>query len=161
MKFKILIIVLFTFTLSIIPQSSVPDFSLNKMDGSRFSISDVLGEKIIIIDFWATWCKPCKKLLKNLDKFSEEFKDKILVLAISTDDSSSFSRIESFIKSRGYGFTVLLDPDSNVSGLFNPSGAIPFTMIIGLNKKIVYTHTGYVPGFEKELKEKIIELIEK
>jgi len=140
--------------------SSVPDFSLKQMDGARFSISGVLGKKVIVIDFWATWCKPCKKLLKKLDGISREFPDTVSVLAISTDEPSSFSRVESYVKSRNYHFTVLHDPDSAVSGIFNPSGSIPYTMIIGKNKKIVYTHTGYIPGYEKELREKILELIQ-
>lgn len=160
MKFKILTISILIFISSIFP-SSLPDFSLKKIDGTQFSISDVLGKKIIVIDFWATWCKPCKKLLKKLDELGQEFSEQLIVLAISTDESSSFARIESFVKSRGYRFTVLLDPDSNVSGIFNPAGTIPYTMIVDLNKKIVFTHTGYVPGFEKEIREKIIELTEK
>ncbi len=160
MKFKIISISVLIFISSVFP-SSLPDFSLKKIDGTQFSISDVLGKKIIIIDFWATWCKPCKKLLKKLDDLGHEFSDKVIVLAISTDESSSFARIESFVKSRGYRFTVLLDPDSSVSGIFNPAGTIPYTMIIDLNKKIVFTHTGYIPGFEKKIREKIVELTDK
>ena len=160
MKTKILLIILFLFTISTFP-SSLPDFSLKKIDGTQYSISEVSGKKIIVIDFWATWYKPCKKLLKKLDGLQREFGEQIIVLAISTDESSSFSRVESFIKSRRYGFTVLHDPDSSVSGIFNPAGTIPYTMIVDLNKKIVFTHSGYIPGFEKELREKIVELIKK
>ncbi len=160
MKLKILTIFLFIFSITLLP-SSLPDFSLKKIDGTQFSVSEVLGKKIVVIDFWATWCKPCKKLLKKLDGLSREFGERISVLAISTDEPSSFSRVESFVKSRGYSFTVLHDPDSAVSGIFNPAGTIPYTMIVDLEKKIIFTHSGYIPGFEKELKEKIVELIKK
>ncbi|MCK5220752.1 MAG: TlpA family protein disulfide reductase [Candidatus Aminicenantes bacterium] len=160
MKSKIFTIVIIFLISSVFP-SSLPDFSLKRIDGTQFSVSDVLGEKIIVIDFWATWCKPCKKLLKKLDELGREFNNEIIILAISTDESSSYARIESFIKSRGYHFNVLLDPDSSVSGIFNPAGTIPYTMIVDLNKKIVFTHTGYVPGFEKKIREKIIELTKK
>ncbi len=160
MKNKFLLIMLFLFTISTF-SSSLPDFSLKKIDGTQFSISEVLGKKVIVIDFWATWCKPCKKLLKKLDGLHRDFSEHIVVLAISTDESSSFARVESFVKSRGYSFTVLHDPDSSVSGIFNPAGTIPYTMIVDLNKKIVFTHSGYIPGFEKELREKIVGLIKK
>jgi len=160
MKTKYIATVLLLFS-TICFSSSIPEFSLKKLDGSTFSISEVLGKKVILIDFWATWCKPCKKLLKKLNKINKDYKSNVIVLAISTDKSSAFSRIESYIKSRNYSFTVLLDPDSSVSGLFNPSDAIPFTMIVDKEKNIVFTHTGYIPGFEKELREKIIEIIGK
>jgi len=157
MKTRIAAAVLSVLILSV-SASSLPDFSLKKIDGSWYSVSEALGKKVILIDFWATWCKPCKKLLKKLDELSQDFGGELEILAISTDESSSFARIESFVKSRGYRFTVLHDPDSNVSGIFNPAGTIPFTMIIDLDGKIVFTHTGYVPGFEKELRERVIEL---
>ncbi len=160
MKTKYIATVLLLFS-TICFSSSIPEFSLKKLDGSTFSISEVLGKKVILIDFWATWCKPCKKLLKKLNKINKDYKSNVIVLAISTDKSSAFSRIESYIKSRNYSFTVLLDPDSSVSGLFNPSDAIPFTMIVDKERNIVFTHTGYIPGFEKELREKIIEIIGK
>jgi len=137
---------------------SVPDFSLKKMDGSAFKLSDHLGKKIILIDFWATWCKPCKKLLKKLDQIHQDYKDTVEVIAISTDDSSAFSRVESYIKGKRYSFTVLLDPESSVLRILNPSRVLPFTLMIDKKGNIVYTHTGYMPGYEKELIKEIERL---
>lgn len=138
---------------------SVPDFSLKRIDGSTFKLGDHLGKKVIVIDFWATWCKPCKKLLKKLNRIYLDYKDHIEVLAISTDDTSAFSRVESCIKGKRFSFTVLLDPDSAVTRIFNPSLKIPFTVIVDKNGDIVYSHTGYVPGQEKEIIEKLEKLI--
>lgn len=140
---------------------SVPDFSLKKMDGSTFKLSDHLGKKIILIDFWATWCKPCKKLLKKLDKINKDYNNTVEVVTISTDDSSAFSRVESYIKGKRYSFTVLLDPDSGVSRILNPSRVLPFTLMIDKKGDIVYTHTGYMPGYEKELIKEIEKLKKK
>lgn len=137
---------------------SVPDFSLKNIDGSAFKLSDHLGKKIILIDFWATWCKPCKKLLKKLDKIQRDYNDTVEVITISTDDSSAFTRVESYIKGKRYSFTVLLDPDSGVSRIFNPSRVLPFTLMIDKKGNIVYTHTGYMPGYEKELIKEIEKL---
>lgn len=145
--------------LAVFLNGRVPDFSLKKLNGQEFNIGDHLGKKVIVIDFWATWCKPCLKLLKKISKLQEKFGKEVLFLAISTDDSSAFSRIENFVKSRNYKFTVLLDPDSSVSALFNPSSKIPFTMIIDKSGKITYTHTGYIPGFGKSLDKKIVKLL--
>jgi len=158
-KSLILIIVLvWLMALFFIYGELVPDFSLKKMDGSAFKLSDYLGKKIIVIDFWATWCKPCKKLLKKLNEIHLDYKDKVEVITISTDDASAFSKIESYIKGKRYSFMVLLDPDSSVSRIFNPSEQLPFTLIIDKKGNIAYTHTGYMPGYEKELIKKIEKL---
>lgn len=135
--------------------NQVPDFALKTMDGSAFNLSDHLGKKIILIDFWATWCKPCKKLLKELDKIHKDYNDTVEVLAISIDDSSAFSRVESYIKGKRYSFTVLLDPESSVLRILNPSRVLPFTLMIDKKGDIVYTHTGYMPGYEKDLIKEI------
>ncbi len=137
---------------------AVPDFSLKKMDGSTFKLSEHIGKKVLIIDFWATWCKPCKKLLKKLDKINKEYKDQVEVIAISTDDASAFAKVESYIKGKGFKFTVLLDPAGTVSRMFNPAGTIPFSMIVDKNGKIVHTHSGYMPGYEKQIIKKIKRL---
>ncbi len=137
----------------------VPDFSLKTMEGASYKLSEHLGKKVILIEFWATWCKPCKKFMKKLNLIHQEYRDKIDVLAISTDDASAFPRVESYIKGKGYGFTVLLDPAGRVVRVFNPSQKIPFTLIIDKNGKIVFTHTGYMPGYEKEVIKQIEKLI--
>lgn len=156
-KFTIIVLVSLVTILSIYG-GSVPDFSLKKIDGSTFKLSDYLGKKIILIDFWATWCKPCKKLLKKLNKIHHDYKDKVEVITISTDDASAFSKVESYIKGKRYSFMALLDPDSSVSRIFNPSQKLPFTLIIDKKGNIAYTHTGYMPGYEKELIKKIEKL---
>jgi peroxiredoxin len=137
---------------------SVPDFSLKNLDGSTFRFSDVVGKKVIIIDFWATWCKPCKKFMKKLNRIYLDYKENIEVLAISVDDANAFTNVETYIKSKKYSFTVLLDPDSTVARVFNPSRRIPYTMIIDKNGKIVYSNTGYMPGYEKVIIKKIKKL---
>lgn len=153
------LIILSLLTTIFISSATISDFSLKMIDGSVFKISDHIGKKIILIDFWAIWCKPCMKFLKKLDKISMEFKQKLLVISISTDDSSSFSKVGSYIKSRRYKFPVLLDPDSSVGRIYNPAGKVPFTMIINKAGKIVYTHIGYIPGYENEIRKEIKKLI--
>lgn len=137
---------------------SVPDFSLKKLDGSVFNFREYIGKKIVVIDFWATWCKPCKKLMKKLNKIYLDNKEKIEVIAISTDNASAISKVESYVKSKRLSLTVLLDPDTNVARVFNPSLKIPFTVIIDKKGDIVYSHTGYMPGYENVLLKEIEKL---
>jgi cytochrome c biogenesis protein CcmG/thiol:disulfide interchange protein DsbE len=158
-KKTIIIISLILICFTWVQSAAVPDFSLKGLDGNSFKLSDYLGGKVIVIDFWATWCKPCKKLLKKLNKFYLEKKEEIEVLAISVDDSSAYAMVESYVKGKNFQFKVLLDPDSQVSRILNPSQKIPFTMIIDKNGDIVYTHSGYIPGYEHKIKEIIEETL--
>jgi len=140
--------------------SSVPDFSLKRLDGSTFKMGDIIGKKVIIIDFWAIWCKPCQKMLKELNTFYLEHRENLEVLAISIDDPSAFAKVESYVKGKQFAFTVLLDPDSSVARIFTPNNRLPFTVIIDMQGKIAYSHTGYMPGFEKELEKITLPLME-
>jgi peroxiredoxin len=159
-RFVLIFIVMSILTGSwLISAGSVPGFSLKGIDGSTYKLGDHIGKKIIVIDFWATWCKPCKKLLKKLDTIYRDYKDHIEVLAISTDDTSAMSKVESYTKGKRFSFTVLLDPDSAVTRIFNPPLKIPFTVIVDKNGDIVYSHYGYVPGQEKEIIKKLEKLI--
>lgn len=99
------------------------------------------------------------EIIKKLEKIHKDYKDNVHVIAISTDDASAFSKVESYVKGKGFTFTVLLDPDSSVVKMFNPSQVIPFTMMVDKEGKIVYTHTGYMPGYEKEIIKKLERLI--
>ncbi|MBI4913449.1 MAG: TlpA family protein disulfide reductase [Acidobacteria bacterium] len=131
-----------------------PDFSLRRTDGSVFRLKDHLGKQVILVDFWATWCGPCTKLLKKLQEMKDKYPD-VLVVAISIDDAGSQAKVAQYIQGRGYTFTVLLDPDTAVCKMFNPQAGIPFTFIVDKKGEVAYTHTGYLPGQEKELAEKL------
>lgn len=157
-QYFFIILIIFVIVSSLFPQS-IPDFFLKRIDGSQFKFSECLGKKIIIIEFWATWCKPCKKFLKKLNDIYLDYKDKVNVIAISVDDSSTISKVNSYIKGKGFSFLVLLDPDSNVSKILNPSFKIPFTIIIDKKGNIRFTHTGYMPGVEKEIRKKLKRLL--
>ncbi len=138
---------------------TVTDFSLKKMDGDFFKLSEHLGSKIIVIDFWATWCKPCKKLLKRLNTIQKQYRGQVEVLAISIDEASAFSTVESYIKARRFEFTVLFDAENKVARLYNPTLKIPFTMVVDYQGNIVYVHTGYIPGVESEIEDKIKNIL--
>ncbi len=140
--------------------AKVPDFSLKSINDNEIKFSEYIGKKIIVIDFWATWCKPCKKLLKDLNKIYKELNNEIEVFAISVDNSQAIQSVENYIKARRFKFKVLLDSDRRVNNYFNPSNVIPFTVIINKKGEVSYAHSGYIPGYIKELKSKIKEILE-
>ncbi len=142
-------------TIAMAHAASLPDFSLQDINGVQFQMRDHAGKEAIIISFWATWCVPCKQLLTKLEKIRLEHPE-ILVLAISTDDSTTLAGVKPYIAGKKFGFSVLLDLDNRVVQMFDPDKKIPVTIIADKNGNIVYSRTGYLPGDEKEIR-RIVE----
>jgi len=139
---------------------TIINFSLRELDGEMFNIRDVLGKKVILLNFWATWCIPCQQEFPHLEKLHQKYgTDDFLMLAINCDSPSTFSRVRPFIKRHNYTFKVLMDMGSQVVNQFNPKVTLPFSVLIDKNKKVVYQHDGYQSGDEKKLEELIKNLV--
>ena len=135
-----------------------PMFSLKQPDGSSFRLADAVGKRVIVLDFWATWCGPCIKGLKQLQALHERYPG-LLAAAVSIDDGQSQARVSQYVQGRGFTFTVLLDPDSNVLRLFNPAVGVPTTVVIDRRGEVVYDHVGYLPGDEETVAEQVRALL--
>ena len=128
-----------------------PDFTLNDIAGNTVSLKDFRG-KIVFIDFWATWCPPCKEELPVYQAMKNEFEE-IVFLAISTDKDTS--KVIPFIESNGYNFTVLYDDGAKLE--YNVAG-IPTVFIVDHEGIIRYKHVGYRPDAEEIWRAQIDEL---
>ena len=119
----------------------VPEFEVTLFDGEKVKIKDLRG-KVVLINFWATWCPPCQLELKRVQKeIIDRFKGKEFVfLAISREDS--YEKIKEFREKNGYTFPMGLDTDRKIYSLFANS-TIPRNFIIGKAGKIEYGSTGY------------------
>lgn len=143
-------------------QAQIPDFELKSAnDNSYYNIKDLKGEQLTVIDFWATWCKPCISALPKLNKLSEEFKNQgVSFIGVSTDGPRNQSKVRPFINTHGILYPVLRDPDSKLMDDVNAT-VLPTLLIYDKNEKLVYYHEGFTPGTELEIKAKIEELLSK
>ena len=162
MRSLMLMTFLFTFTLSVFPQdNTAPDFNLPDMDGKNYQLSENTGKGPILINFWATWCIPCRAEMKKLKDIYKDYHDQGLeILSISIDDTKTVNKVKGFVKTNRYPFTILLDTNSEVFQLYQGSNP-PQTVLIDQNGKIAYTHTGYRKGDEIKLAEEIAKLLKK
>ena len=137
------------------------DFTLKDLRGKETRLSDFLGEKVVLINFWATWCLPCIKELPHLQKIHESFQDKeFIMFAISVDGPGTLAQVRSFVNRNNYNFPVLLDTESKVVALYNPRVLLPYTILVDKEGQIYHVQQGYSPGDEAALEEKILELLE-
>ena len=96
-------------------QNKVPNIRLKMLDGTSARLHDFLKDGPMLLDFWATWCEPCKKQMYHLNKFHHHFKDiGLKVLTINTDTPKSMGKVKSYIRSKKFKFLVAVDPNGQV-----------------------------------------------
>lgn len=135
-------------------------FTLKASGGAVYDVGQHLGKDVVVLAFWATWCKPCKLELAAVNKLYLKYKDQGLVLlALSTDGPDSVAEVIGYKKKFGYEFPVLMDSETAVLERYNPRGDIPFSMVIDRHGRIVETHQGFNPGDEIPLEAHLKELL--
>ena len=106
------------------------DFTLSDLAGKPVKLSSLRG-KVVLLDFWATWCGPCRIEMPRVQKFHDEFQGKGLVV-LGVNDGEDAGRIETFLKRNGYSFRILLDRDQSVAARYQVTG-IPSLFVIDRN----------------------------
>ncbi|MBN1999264.1 TlpA family protein disulfide reductase [candidate division KSB1 bacterium] len=135
--------------------AGTPDFTLPGLDAETVKLSENFGKGPIIINFWATWCLPCKAEMKALKKVYKKYQSRDLhIFSISIDDPKTVNRVKSFVKANRYPFTVLLDTNSEVFRRFGGTHP-PLTIVLDREGAIRYSHTGYRKGDENLLMEQL------
>lgn len=147
----------------ILGEHKLPTVTLNDMNGKQVNVAD-LGKtgKITVLDFWATWCVPCKKELNNINEVYDDWQKKynVSVVAVSIDDSRSISKVKPYADGQRWSYDILLDVNSDLKRELNIQ-SVPFTVVIDQTGKIVYTHSGYTEGDESILEDAIAGLAKK
>lgn len=137
-----------------------PDFSLSDTEGQSHTLGDFLGEKVIVLSFWATWCAPCKKEMPHLAELQKELGDKGLqVLSVSVDAAKDEARVKATVRQLRYEPLVLLDSETKVVNQYNPRKDMPYTVIIGKDKRIHHRKKGFTSGDEEMIKKWVEELL--
>ena len=136
---------------------TLPNITIKDLYGNNVNIQDIDNDgNPIILNFWATWCKPCKNELNNIDDLYQEWKDEtnVKIIIVSVDDSRSSTKVKPYMNSMGWTFEGLSDPNRQLARQLNVI-TVPHTFLINGDGKIVYEHKGYISGDEDELYEQI------
>lgn len=143
--------------------AQLPAVTLKSMDGKTV-MTDTLSNngKPFIIDFFATWCKPCNRELKAINEVYEEWQEEtgVKLIAVSIDQAQNIHKVKPLVDENGWPYEVLLDPNGDLKRALGIQ-MIPYTLIVDGKGNIVYKHNGYTDGAEAELIEKVRELVGK
>ena len=135
----------------LISQNVSSNLKLTKLNGRTVTLSEYLKKGPVLINFWATWCSPCKKEMVYLDKFERKYKDEGLsILSISVDSQKSLSHVRSYIRANDYIYDVFLDPNRQVFKKLN-GNLMPTNVLIDTEGKVLGRHYGYIPGDEENM----------
>ena len=136
--------------------SAAPDFTLKSTDGRNFRLSEYRGD-VVLINFWASWCGPCRQEMPLLSDMHERYKSLgFTVLGINVEEDSSDAR--RLLGKMPVSFPVLLDNTSSVSKKYDVA-AMPSTVIVDRDGNMRYLHKGYKPGLEELYLQQVRKLI--
>ena len=141
--------------------AQLPAVTLKTMNATEVR-TDTLsnGGKPFIIDFFATWCKPCNRELDAINEVYEEWQEEtgVKIFAVSIDQAQNINKVKPLVSNHGWEYDVLLDPNSEFLRAVGGQ-MIPYTLVVDAKGKIVYKHSGYTDGAETELIKKVRELL--
>jgi peroxiredoxin len=130
--------------------TAAPDFTGRDVMGKTFRLSDHFGNNVVLLDFWSTFCEPCKAEFPHLRAMYDAQRAKgLLVVGISMDGPETVADVPAFVKRFDLDFPVVTDEDSRIASLYNPKKSMPLSVLIDKQGRIVAVREGYNPGDEK------------
>lgn len=143
-----------------VTNEGIPSSIVRSLKGEDMNTADFSnGGKPMIINFWATWCAPCKRELTNIAELYEDWQEEtgVKLIAVSVDDTRSQSRVLPYINGSSWDYEVYIDVNQDFKRAMGVNN-VPHTFLVDGNGKIVYQHNNYSPGDEYELYDRILEL---
>ena len=135
---------------------AAPDFALKSSTGENLRLSEYRGD-VVMINFWATWCGPCRQEMPLLDElYSRYQRVGFSLLGVNIDDDAG--KAMNMIAELGVSFPVLFDTRKEVSKLYAVD-AMPVTILVDRDGKVRHVHLGYKPGYEQDYLNEIRSLL--
>lgn len=152
---------LFVLNITVAVSGQLPDIEVKDIDQNWVSLNSLKGEKLTVIDFWATWCKPCVTGIPKLNSIYKEFSEQgVEFIGINIDGPRNQSKVKPFVQTLGIKYPIVLDPDQDLVNDFNVT-AFPTLIVINSEGKQVFVHEGFLPGDEKKINAEITKLLKK
>ena len=135
---------------------AAPDFTLPSKSGENVKLSELRGD-VVMLNWWASWCGPCRQEMPLLDDLQDKYSDYgFTLIGINVDEKTE--QAEKLLKQIPVDFRILFDPDSRTSELYGID-AMPSTILIDRDGNMRFLHRGYKPGYEDEYDAQVKQLV--
>ena len=144
-------------------QTRLPSTLVQTMEGKKVDTKTFHNNgKPMIVNFWATWCAPCKRELSTIAEKYDTWQEEtgVKLIAVSIDDARSMARVAPYVNGQAWDYEVYLDPNGDLKRALNVNN-VPHTFLIDGAGNIVYQHNNYEPGDENKLYAKVKALVAK
>lgn len=157
---KSILIAIYIICSSINTIAQLPEFEVRDLDQNWIHLSDLNGEELTVIDFWATWCKPCVSAIPKLNALYVEFSNQgVEFVGINVDGPRNHSKVKPFVNTLNIKYPIVLDPDQDLVNEYNVT-AFPTLIVVNSKGNELFVHEGFNPGDEKMIRDKLIKLLE-
>lgn len=136
-------------------KADLPGVQLKDINGNTVNTAEIGKDgKPVVISFWATWCKPCKRELKAIHEVYPDWQEEtgVKLIAVSVDEAQNAQKVKPLVDGMGWEYEVLLDPNGEFKRQMGVTD-VPHAFIVDGQGNIVYNHKGYVDGGEEEIYE--------
>lgn len=156
LKFGLILLFISLFTYA---KSQTLNFEVKDVNNNWVNLEELSGEKLTVIDFWATWCKPCVNALPKINQLNEDYKNQgVNFIGVNVDGPRNQAKVKPFSQSLNLNYAIVLDPDQEVLSELNAS-VLPTLIVLNSKGKEVYRHEGFTSGDEKHIAEKLQTLL--
>ena len=141
--------------------AQIPAVTIKDINGESIRTDTLSNDgKPMIIDFFATWCKPCNRELSAISEVYDEWQEEtgVKIYAVSIDQAQNINKVKPLVDQNEWEYEVLLDPNSDLLKALGGQ-MIPFVVVVDGNGKIVSKHSGYTDGAEEELIQEVRNLL--
>ncbi|MCM1319460.1 MAG: TlpA family protein disulfide reductase [Muribaculaceae bacterium] len=135
--------------------AELPNVQLKDVNGNTVNTAEISNDgNPIVISFWATWCKPCKRELKAIHEVYPDWQDEtgVKLIAVSIDEAQNAQKVKPLVDGMGWEYDVLLDPNGEFKRQMGVTD-VPHAFIVDGEGNVVWSHKGYVDGGEEEIIE--------
>jgi thiol-disulfide isomerase/thioredoxin len=157
--------IILSFSFHLMSQNSndaIPSIDVQNLNGTTFNTGEITNDgKPIIINFWATWCSPCKRELNNIAEMYDMWVEEtgVKLVAMSIDDARNMGKVAPYVNGKGWEYDVYIDLNGDFKRALGVNN-VPHTFLVDGDGQIVWQHNSYSEGDEYELYELVKKLSE-